>query len=423
MKRKKRICIGIFNPYDYAVRRNIYQKADGYEYREIESRERRFIAGLVKIFHLNISFEMKPGFLRAVLMDRSVFYAKPRKKDLKEVDFIHAWNQVCVSPLPWGMTLETKLPHDFETGGGYLCRRYEAYVKKRDLKLAAHANCRFIITFSQNTYDSFQNEVSKSAPGLWKSIHLKTSVLLPPQRRLISDAEIEQKYRNNTKWKLFFCGRDFLVKGGMEMISALRDLRRRYTFELILISPLHVHSQGFLLNPQYAADEIEATVRYIKHAPWIHWYESMDNNRVIRLMKECQVGLFPSYGDTFGYVVMEMQACGCPVISTDVNALRELNNEHVGWICPLSEYRDFLKDRQEQRYVRERLVCLIQESLEAAFQNRDLTEQKAKHAAKRIEEEFSEERFAKQIKHIYRKAGFGRTEHRIRGGGSNDGGR
>lgn len=405
MKRRKRICIGIFNQYDYAVRRNIYQKAKGYQYREIESRERRWIAKLAKLFRVNISFEMKPGLLRAVLMDRSVFYARPMKKDLKEVDFIHAWNQVCVSPLPWGITLETKLPHNFETEGGYLCRLYEAYVKRRDLKLVSHPDCRFIIAFSQNTYEAFRKEVQKNAPGLWKSIAPKTSVLLPPQRRLANDAQIEQKYRKDQKWKLLFCGRDFLVKGGMEMVKALQNLRTRYEFELILISPLYVHSRGFLLNPQYEADEIEKTMHAIKHAPWIHWYESLDHDKVIGLMKECHVGLFPSYGDTLGYVVMEMQACGCPVITTDLNALPELNNEQAGWVCPLSGCGDFLRDRRTQTQVRERLVSLLQKSLEEAFENRDLTEQKAKYAAKRIETEFSEKKFAEQMEYLYRNAG------------------
>ena len=403
MRQKERICIGVFNRYDYAVRRNIYQKAAGYRYREIESRERRCIAWLVKRFHLNISFEMKPGLVRAVSMDRSVFYARPAKKSLKEVDFIHAWNQVCATQLPWGVTLETKLPHNFETGG-LLCRLYEAYVRDRDLKLAARPNCRFIIAFSRNTYDSFRNEVRKNDPMLWRCIGPKTTVLLPPQRRLADDVQIEQKYRRDRKWKLFFCGRDFLVKGGMEMVKALQNLRRRYEFSLILISPLNVHSRGFQLNPVYEAEEVEQTIRFIRHAPWIEWYGQVDNHRAVRMMKECHIGLFPSYGDTFGYVVLEMQACGCPVITTDQNALRELNNQQAGWVCPLSGCGDFLRDKQAQAAARERLVRLIEESLTDAFGNRSLVEQKAKYAARRIEEEFSEETFAERLGDIYRKA-------------------
>lgn len=402
MKQKKRLCVGVFNRYDYAVRRNIYQKAAGCRYIEIESLERRCIAWLAERFHITISFERKPGLARAVLMDRSVFYARPWKKRLKEVDIIHAWNQVCATKLPWGVTLETKLPHDFETGG-LLCRLYEAYVRDRDLKLAARPNCRFIIAFSQNTYDSFRNEVRKINPKLWSRIGPKTTVLLPPQRRLADDAQIEQKYRRDGTWKLFFCGRDFLVKGGMEMMKALQNVRRQYEFSLILISPLNVHSRGFRLNPAYEADEVEQTVHRIKHTPWITWYEKVDNRQAIRMMKECHIGLFPSYGDTFGYVVLEMQACGCPVITTDQNALRELNNEQAGWVCPLSGCGDFRKDKKSQEEVRERLARLIEESLRDAFENRRLAEQKAKYAAKRIEEAFSEEAFAKRLGDIYRK--------------------
>jgi len=65
----------------------------------------------------------------------------------------------------------------------------------------------------------------------------------------------------------------------------------------------------------------------------ITYYEYLPNNEILELMKyKIQVGMLPTRGDTYGYSVLEFQASGCPVISTDVRALLEINNEDCGWI-------------------------------------------------------------------------------------------
>ncbi|MFH4294310.1 glycosyltransferase, partial [Acinetobacter baumannii] len=61
-------------------------------------------------------------------------------------------------------------------------------------------------------------------------------------------------------------------------------------------------------------------------------YSNVDNNKVIEMIREHHIGLFPTWADTFGYSVLEFQACGCPVISTDVRALSEINNNDIGWL-------------------------------------------------------------------------------------------
>ena len=48
-------------------------------------------------------------------------------------------------------------------------------------------------------------------------------------------------------------------------------------------------------------------------------------------MRYCDVGLLPTYAETYGYSVLEFQACGCPVVSTAIRALREINGSSVGW--------------------------------------------------------------------------------------------
>lgn len=68
---------------------------------------------------------------------------------------------------------------------------------------------------------------------------------------------------------------------------------------------------------------------------WINYYESLPNKVVLEKCKEATVGLLPSVADTYGYTVLEMQAAGCPVVTTNVRAFPETNNEDCGWICRL----------------------------------------------------------------------------------------
>src|SRR5690606_34137393 len=63
------------------------------------------------------------------------------------------------------------------------------------------------------------------------------------------------------------------------------------------------------------------------------------NAEVMELFKVTDIALLPTYDDTYGYSVLEGQAFGCPVISTNVVALPEINNVEVGWLLelPLNE--------------------------------------------------------------------------------------
>ena len=77
-------------------------------------------------------------------------------------------------------------------------------------------------------------------------------------------------------------------------------------------------------------------------------------------MKKSHIGLLPTFGDTYGFSVLEMQACGCPVITSNIFALPEINNSEVGWVIDLDKYQDqFKKPQIEQKYVNDIENALI----------------------------------------------------------------
>ncbi len=82
-------------------------------------------------------------------------------------------------------------------------------------------------------------------------------------------------------------------------------------------------------------DRVRAISTIKKWPKHIAHHTRLPNSEVINLMAKADVALLPTYADTFGYSVLEAQACGVPVITTDIRALPEINDNNVGWIIPV----------------------------------------------------------------------------------------
>ena len=52
---------------------------------------------------------------------------------------------------------------------------------------------------------------------------------------------------------------------------------------------------------------------------------------MLELLSGSHIGLLPSFAETYGYVVLEMQAAGVPVVTTDIRAFSEVNPDECGW--------------------------------------------------------------------------------------------
>ena len=124
-------------------------------------------------------------------------------------------------------------------------------------------------------------------------------------------------------------------------------------------------------------------------------------------MKICDIGLLPTYADSFGLSVLEAQACGLPVISTDVRVLPEINNTDCGWLIrvPKNEMGEALYSTPEERA---QLSQKIQDGLEAILRS-ILKDQssiypKALKALERIREMHDPEDFSQKLREIYQKA-------------------
>ena len=244
---------------------------------------------------------------------------------MPDVEIIHTFNTVCKTDKPWCASFETSMP-----------RVWTETQEEKDyfIQLAAcmkKPNCKKLYALCRNAYEIQERTLlSMLAPEDVERIMKKTEVLHPPQKVLVSEREFEQKHHTD-KIHFIFIGRTFFFKGGREIVQVLSEFEDLYDFKLTLISSLMY--DDYFTHTSY--EEMVECREIIRNKKWIEYYETLPNEQVLEKCKQANVGLLPSVGDTYGYSVLEMQAAGCPVITTNIRAFPEINNDECGWICSL----------------------------------------------------------------------------------------
>jgi glycosyltransferase involved in cell wall biosynthesis len=124
-------------------------------------------------------------------------------------------------------------------------------------------------------------------------------------------------------------------------------------------------------------------------------------------MRCVHVGLLPTYADTYGLSVLELQANGVPVISTNVRALPEMNNNQAGWLIDVP--RDALGEaRYASDEMRAQLSAAIEEGLERTmheiFADLGCLRRKGVASLEKIERDHHPADYARRMGEIYQHA-------------------
>jgi glycosyltransferase involved in cell wall biosynthesis len=240
----------------------------------------------------------------------------------KPVCAIHFFNQVYLySSKKWISSVETTLP------------RYEGngIMNKMAIKAMASPNCKAILPLSKCSYNMELN-VLESFPKYKEAIIQKMRVLHPPQELLINDISLKRK---NDKLTFCFIGNNFLQKAGMETLYAFEKIAKTSNIKLRIVSHMIIDRHHM---PYYNEQHKKLALNFFaKNSDWIDFHNGLSNNNVLEIIKESDIGLLPTKADTYGFSVLEMQAAGTPVITTNVRALPEINNNECGWIIPVTK--------------------------------------------------------------------------------------
>jgi len=166
---------------------------------------------------------------------------------------------------------------------------------------------------------------------------------------------------------VLFVGNHFFDKGGRELFYAFRRLRKKYDVELVLVTGAPKHHAAYFKS---FSDVIrrEPGVRLLSGVPrkvlWSEYFAKSD------------IFCFPSYMDTFGFVVLEAMANRLPIVTTDMFALPEIVRDgETGLLvhAPIASFeRDRLRTpesvlRYREAVLNEKLFSSFVDSLEASL--------------------------------------------------------
>ncbi|MGV8050129.1 MAG: glycosyltransferase family 4 protein [Anaerolineaceae bacterium] len=329
--------------------------------------------------------------------------------DLNKVDLFHFSNGISYGKKPWVSSFETILPRF-----SHLVTRHQGKNKsdvrldaltKHGLEALSGPACLQIIAWSRCAAAIQKDLLSEFSSEYAQPILAKMRVLQPPQEIFVTQKSA-RKYSQTQPIRFILVGAAFFRKGGKEILQAFEKLvkEEHLPIKLILVSSLR--------REDYAAHETEEDVAWAKqkisdNLDWIEYYPSLPNAQVIELLKGCDVGLLPSYADTYGLSLLEAQACGCPVVSTDIRALPEINNDQIGWLIkvPKNTLGEALYTTADERAV---LSATIQTGLEEAV--RQIVDDpmkitiKGEAAIARIREEHDPDIYAENLRQIYQPA-------------------
>jgi len=324
-------------------------------------------------------------------------YFTYRNRHLKNINILHSYNRVCDVNIPWIASFECTMPT--YAGGKKTLNKEQV---KKHIELILQDNCKKILPLSQWAYDCEMRFLNQNhEEDIVEIIRKKMIVLYPPQQLLIK--KIEEYHLNEIRF--MFVGRQFFRKGGYLCYQVFKNIRRRYPVKLILIGKM-----GEENNLAYDISEEEKQKMFSffeDEREWLTYYPALENEEVLEQMKKCHVGLLPTYGDTFGFSVLEMQAAGMPVITTNRQALSEINDDKVGWIIDTRQFSEGLSDYYGE-YTKmqiKRVGDYINEQLEKiVFDICDHPEQiveKSKRALDRIRIYHSPTDYEAKIKNFY----------------------
>ncbi|MET3535533.1 glycosyltransferase family 4 protein [Chryseobacterium limigenitum] len=373
---------------DYPIRRNILNKVSGFEY--------IFLRKNNNLFH-SLSTVKKILFRKKSNIEgKYFFYQKPK------IDILHLYNDINYSSQKWVTSFETLVPRFTETKNDHQKTEPQHIHNTKTenaLKQISRKNCLGIISISQASAN-IQLELLKNYPQFQEVIKNKLSVIHPSQEVIPRDSE--EVYKNIGVFNFIFVGTQFHLKGGVEMIEVLKKLRQKYNFKLTIVSSFKTDHYVTKVTEK----EAQETKEMLKKEEWIDIFENIPNEKVLDLIKESHVGLLPTWSDTYGFSVLEMQAAGVPVVTTDIRALPEINNENCGWLIhlPQNRLKQALYFTNEQRDELKRTLKLqLENILEDIFTNPQQLLEKSKNSLERIKENHDPFVFSEKLNTIYSK--------------------
>ncbi|WP_338567632.1 glycosyltransferase family 4 protein [Erwinia sp. E_sp_B01_3] len=270
-------------------------------------------------------------------------------------------------------------------------------------------NCLALIALSGAAYQ-MEKRLFERLPEVGEAIMGKTVVMHPPQALHVTHRE---KRLAQNPLHFVFIGNEFYRKGGGEVVRAFSELVEERLLQpeqvrVTLIGDLEKrvnYAHGQHQDDPFFSKETEKLIS--QHSLFEH-QGFMPNDQVLSLLQRADVGLLPTWAETYGFSVLEMQSCGCPVITSNVRALPEINPVTAGWqvINPLDEDLDYrVTSVQVRDALRQRIITQLKTTILSIVQDPEQIGVKAAAAIERIKTEHDISAYQQKLQALYARQG------------------
>lgn len=302
----------------------------------------------------------------------------------------HLRNSVAIGPGPWVVTMEETLPFWSEFA--------PAWLKRLVWNRIASASCHAVIAISNHAQDRLRKDLAEADFSERGEVLKKTFVLYPVQKLLVSSLHEKPE---GPPWRFVLVGTQFYRKGGAEAVRVFdRLLSDGAPIELHLVTELE-QQPGSRTTPEWHNQSHSIIDRWDQ----INLHGRLPHEDVLALMRKSHVGLLPTYRDTFGISVLEAQAAGCPVITTNQCALPEINSEATGWMIdlPLDKYRNTPFDgKSKPGSLSERIEEGVHQSVLEIIETPNIILRKGRSALQRIQRRHNPRKAVVKLLEVYR---------------------
>lgn len=339
------------------------------------------------VFKRVFDFNQILGYVDFHLRGKIDYKRRNRFNDfgIQRVDLLHFFNGITPVRRPWVVTFETSLPRldpSFEKGWEWL----------------ASDSCKKIIALSERA-KAIQLRLLEDRPAYADVIKGKLIVASPPQ---FPHVEIAKCSNSSDALKFIFVGGHFYRKGGVELVAAFEKIRQwKLPASLTIVSSMEFC--GYL--DRHVTPEVERSVGLlIEENPLITHYKRLPNHKVIELLKESDIGILPSWGETYGYFLLEAMACGCPVIAPNASPFTEFVKPEHGWLLDIRGKSDDHGPLTITAEDSEKLVESIVSAVCEAINDRRGLSSKSGHAIEFIRRYHDPHLAARRLQQIYSEA-------------------
>ncbi len=221
--------------------------------------------------------------------------ASPIRVDKKNIDLIHSTMHIMIlNRIPWVVEVSQ---FDQLTAFNIKNRQSKLYMFILE-KILGSKYCKRIISWSEASKKSFEPHISD------KKILDKIEVVYPSHHV----PEIKKSKRNKKKISLLFVSKLFYEKGGLELLEVFKKISGKYDLELTMISNI--------------PPEIKKKYNEIPNLKLLP--ANFTQKELAKFYMDADIFVHPTFIDIFGYVLIEAQAYGLPIISTRLFCIPEI---------------------------------------------------------------------------------------------------